>query len=108
MKLLQNHIEEKQDWQRRMNQLVEMQQSREQLTKKTHSYQEKMKTQFDKRAKAKSFMCGDMVVKWNAVKAEKGKHGKFGNLWIGPFKIKEVQDNNTFILEKWDGDEAGC
>jgi hypothetical protein len=33
---------------------------------------------------------GDLVLKWDAPKKDKGKHGKFEALWIGPFKIFEV------------------
>jgi hypothetical protein len=39
------------------------------------------------------------VLKWDAPKKEKGKHGKFEALWIGPFKISKVFSNNTYKLE---------
>jgi hypothetical protein len=39
------------------------------------------------------------VLKWDAPKQDKGKHGKFEALWIGPFKISEVFSNNTYKLQ---------
>ena len=39
------------------------------------------------------------MLKWDATSQEKGKHGKFEALWIGPFKISEVFSNNTYRLQ---------
>ena len=39
------------------------------------------------------------MLKWDAPKQDKGKHGKFEALWIGPFKISEVFSNNTYKLQ---------
>ena len=38
------------------------------------------------------------MLKWDAPKQDKGKHGKFKALWIGPFKIFEAFPNNTYRL----------
>jgi hypothetical protein len=54
-----------------------------------------MKTIFYKRAKARRFVIGDLVLKWDARREAKGKHGKFDNIWIGPFQISSTQDSNT-------------
>ena len=40
---------------------------------------------FDKREKLDNFQVGDWVLKWATVKQNKGKHGNFNSLWIGPF-----------------------
>jgi hypothetical protein len=40
--------------------------------------------------KAEIFETGDLVLKWDATRQEKGKHGKFDALWIGPFIISLV------------------
>jgi hypothetical protein len=39
------------------------------------------------------------VLKWHAPKKDKGKHGKFKALWIGPFNIYEVFQNNTYKVQ---------
>ena len=42
-------------------------------------------------------------MKWEARIEEKGKHGKFENLWKGYFKIAYSHGNNTYILQEIDG-----
>jgi hypothetical protein len=62
--------------------------------------QQRIKKVFDKKAKKEEFRIGDLVLKWDAPKQDKGKHGKFEALWIGPFKVSEIFSNNTYKL--WD------
>ena len=78
---------------------MEVQQTREQLFDKAQSHQQKIKEAFDKKVKKEDFQLGDLVLKWDAHKQDKGKHGKFEALWIGPFKISEVLQNNAFKLQ---------
>jgi hypothetical protein len=33
------------------------------------------------------FKVDDLVLKWDARNEDKGKHGKFDHLWLGPFRI---------------------
>ena len=61
---------------------------------------------FDKRAKSDNFQEGDWALKWDAVTQDKGKHGKFNSLWIGPFMIAQVHKNNTFKLQSLEGEEV--
>jgi hypothetical protein len=67
-----------------------------------------MKKIFDKRTKERNFMTGDLVLKWDAKREAKGKHGKFDNLWVGPFQVSAVQDNNTYELAHLDGELLGA
>ena len=46
-----------------------------------------------------------MVLRWDARKEQKGKHGKFDNLWFGPFLVSIVLENNTFVLQSLEGEE---
>ena len=64
-----------------------------------------MKDIFDKKVKKEMFAVGDLVLRWDARKDEKGKHGKFDNLWIGPFSIIKILGNNTFVLQNLKGEE---
>ena len=89
---------------RRINQLVELEETRNQVNQRLTEYQEKMKNIFDRHAKDRKFQIGDLVLRWDVRRAEKGKHGKFEPLWFGPFKIVEQGGNNTFILENLQGD----
>ena len=63
-----------------------------------------MKNVFDQRAKDRYFQVGDLVLRWDVRRAEKGKHAKFGPLWFGPSKIVKLGRNNTFTLENIQGD----
>jgi hypothetical protein len=60
-----------------------------------HSHQQKVKEAFDRKVRNKEFEIGDLVLKWDAPRQDKGKHSKFDALWIRPFKISEVFSNNT-------------
>jgi hypothetical protein len=62
-----------------------------------------MKESIDKKAKEDIFQTGDLVLKWDAYRQDKGKHGKFDTLWTGPFIISQVLQNNTFLLHNLEG-----
>jgi hypothetical protein len=103
---LQDQQGEPDDMVRRMHQLVEVQQTREQLLDKAQSHQQKIKQDFDKKVNKEDFQLGDLVLKWDAPRKDKGKHGKFEALWIGPFKISEVFQNNTYKLQNLEDSEV--
>jgi hypothetical protein len=60
-----------------IHQLVEVQQTREQVMGRAHNLQQKIKKAFDRKSSKEDFQPGDLVLKWDAPKQEKGKHGKF-------------------------------
>jgi hypothetical protein len=43
------------------------------------------------------------VLRWDARSEDKGKHGKFDNLWTGPYEIKAFRGNNSFLLNNANG-----
>ena len=45
------------------------------------------------------------MLKWDAPRHDKGKHGIFEALWIGPFKISETLSNNTYRLHNLESDK---
>ena len=102
IKLLQEIQVEPNDIQRRVNQTIHLQQTREEVYHRTQVLQEKLKKVFDKRTKAKDFFISNKVLKWDSRREDKGKHGKFDFLWKGPFIIQAVQGNNTFFLKSLD------
>ena len=46
-----------------------------------------------------------MVLRWDARKEHKGKHGKFDNLWFVPFIVSKFLENNNFVLQTLEGEE---
>ena len=105
-KFFQDYQEEPNDMIRRIHQLVEVQQAREQIVDRIQDHQQKIKQVFDKKAKKERFQIGDLVLKWDAPKQDKGKHNKFEALWIGPFIISETFSNNTYRLRGLEGEEV--
>ena len=59
----------------------------------------------DRKIKDNTFLNGDMFLRWDARKEQKGNHGKFDNLWFGPFIVSKILENNTFVLQNLDGEE---
>ena len=53
-----------------------------------------------------NFQVGGWVLKWDAIRKDKGKHDNFDSLWIGSFVINQVQLNNTFELQNMEGEEV--
>jgi hypothetical protein len=98
VKFFQDYQEEPNEVIRRIHQLVEVQQAREQIVDRIQDHQQRIKQVFDKKAKKERFQIGDLLLKWDAPKQDKGKHAKFEALWIGPFRISETFSNNTYML----------
>ena len=55
-----------------------------------------MKNLFDRRARETDFKEGDLVLRWDSRREEKGKHGKFEFVWKGPYVIYGYRGNNAF------------
>jgi hypothetical protein len=62
-----------------------------------------MKALFDRKAKDRDFLPGDLVLKWDARKEDSTKHGKFDHIWYRPFKVASPEGKNSFLLENLDG-----
>lgn len=87
VKLLQEAGSEDDPMQRRLNQMIQLQQTREEVCQNMFKLHVRIKKIYDKKAKTEKFQFDDMVLKWNARNEEKGKHSKFENIWKGPFMI---------------------
>jgi hypothetical protein len=71
------------------------------LNEKYEAHQSKVIVVFDKNTKKNDFETGYLIPRWDARREEKFKHGKFDNLWFGPFKIAKILNNNTFVLQNF-------
>jgi predicted nucleic acid-binding Zn-ribbon protein len=81
MKLWQDSKEERNDITRKIDQLIEIKQNRAEVNEKLQKHQDNMKSFFDQKTKYKQFLPGDLVLKWEAIKEDVGKHGKFDQIW---------------------------
>jgi len=104
MKLFQEIGEDTNDMTRRINQIIEVQKTREQVNEKFQENQDKIKVIFDKKAKNINFLLEDLVLRWDARREDLGKHGKFDNFWFGPYKITDVEGKNSFSLQTLNGE----
>lgn len=105
MKILQEIDSEPNDIQRRINQMIHLKQPREEVFNHTPKIQEKIEKIYEKKTKVDDFKLGDIVLRWDARSEDKGKHGKFDNLWKVAYKIIEFRRNKEFLLEYLDGKE---
>jgi hypothetical protein len=85
-KFLQDHQEEPNDMIIRIHQLVEVQQVREQAMDRIQDHQQRIKQVFDKKAKREGFRTGDLVLKWDAPKQDKGNTTNLKPCGSGPSK----------------------
>jgi len=105
MKIIQEvHVEPK-DVQRRINQTIQLQQSREEVYNRTQVIQENIKKIFGRRTKFDDFNIGDQVLRWDSWREDKGKHGTFDNIWKEPYIVHAFKGNNAFFLKELNGVE---
>ena len=83
--------------------MIHLQQTREEVFQNTSKLHDKIKQIYDKKTKQDDFKIGDVVLRWDARNEDKGKHGKFDNLWKGPFNIVASRGQNEYLLEEMDG-----
>jgi hypothetical protein len=107
MRLLQEQDAETDATQRRKDELISVQQTREKDFDNTQLCQDKIKEAFDRHTKVDDFEPGDLVLKWDARNEDKGKHGKFDHLWLGPFKIAAYRGSNAYLLQESNGELIG-
>eukprot|EP00253_Pinus_taeda_P023333 PITA_23333 len=106
VKLLQEACSEEDPMWRRLNQMVHLQQTREEVFQNTSNLQEKIKKIYDREAKADKFQLEEVVLKGDARNEEKGNHSKFENLWKDPFKIVAYCGQNAFLLKEINREEC--
>eukprot|EP00253_Pinus_taeda_P025485 PITA_25485 len=78
---------EEDDFQRRINQMIHLQQTRDEVFQNPFRLQEKIKKIYDQKTKVDKFQLEDVTLRWDSWNEDKGKHGKFENLRKGPYKI---------------------
>ena len=84
MRFLQEEQSEPNNMQRRINQIIELNELRDKSYDTVQMHQEKMKNTFDRRVKEEKFLFDGLVLKWDAPHEDKGIHRKFDHMWVGP------------------------
>lgn len=88
----------------RMEDIMQLDETRRDASTNNVKLQAKVKHLFDKRATERKFHPGDLVLCWNARNEDKGKHGKFDPLWLGPFLVHAHCGENSYFIKELTGD----
>jgi hypothetical protein len=89
----------------RIDQLVELDESRRNAFDQMVRNQDKIKGTFDHKARQRYLEEGDLVLMWDKRKEKPGMHKKFDGLWLGPYKIERKVGVNSFYLASLDGEK---
>ena len=88
----------------RMTKLIELEEKRQQVMQTLEIHQQQVKKSFDKKAKARVFKEGDLILKWDIDIDKLRRHSKFDAMWSGPNVITSYKEANAFQLSKPNGD----
>eukprot|EP00253_Pinus_taeda_P032994 PITA_32994 len=104
IRLLQEAGSEENDIQHRINQVIHLEQTWEEVFQNTSKLHERIKRIYDQKTKEDDFKIGDMVLRWDARNKDKGEHGRFENLWKGPYQISTFWGQNSFLSDETNGE----
>lgn len=85
--------------------MVHSQQMREEVFQNTSKLQEIIKKIYEHKTTEDNFNLGDTIRHLDARNEEKGKHGKFENMWKGPYIISTFRGKKTYLLEEMNGQD---
>ena len=103
IKLLQEQEDEPNHMQRRINQIIELNEMWHKAYDKVKTHPKNIKNTFDRKVKEEQFHINDLVLKWDAPRED--KHGKFDNMWVCLYIIAAYRAENSFILQHQDGSQ---
>lgn len=103
-KFIQAYEEDLNDEMRvRMDELIQLEEVRRDAHERNETLRRQCKKLFDKRATHRSFEVDDLVLMWNARLEDKGKHGKFDPIWLGPYLIESKWVTDSYVLKDLTG-----
>jgi hypothetical protein len=88
------------EMQLRMEDIMQLDETRRDTSANNMKLQTKVKHLYDKRETERHFQPDDMVLCWNARSEDKGKHGKFDPLWLGPFLVHANNGENLYFIKE--------
>ena len=88
-----------------MHELVELDEVRRRAVDQNIKSQDKVKSNFDRSSRPRTFQKGDTVLLWDKWREKPSKHRKFDNLWMGPYIIHDIAGVNSFHLSDMDGEK---
>ena len=84
--------------------MIPLEWTQDEVFHNTSKLHERIKRIYDQKTKEDDFKIGDVVLRWDARNEDKGKHGKFENLWKGLCHISAFLGKNAFLLDEMNGE----
>ena len=91
------------DMQERLDELVGLTETRKEASIRNQRLQLQVKALYDRRTVSKKFESGDLVLMWNTRLQDKGKHGKFDPIWLGPYLIESLWGDDSYFVKDLSG-----
>jgi hypothetical protein len=89
LQLSQQFSNDKEELQGRINQIIELDETKRMTFDQMEKNQRKIKGTFDHKERQRHFKKGYLVLMWDKRRDKPQMHQKFDSLWLGPYKIKE-------------------
>lgn len=88
----------------RINELLRLENKRVRAKNKLYQHKKLVKRWFDSKSSSKrDFQVGDLVLKWDKAREDKGEDTKFHKLWLGTYTITKKLGPSTFRLKNLEG-----
>ena len=91
------------DMHQRIDELAGLVETRKEASVRSMKLQLQTKNLYDRRTVIKKFQPEDLVLMWNARLQDKGKHGKFDPIWLGPYLIDSSWGNDSYFIKDLSG-----
>ena len=93
------------DMHQRIDELAGLVETRKEASVRSMKLQLQTKNLYDRRTVIKKFQPEDLVLMWNARLQDKGKHGKFDPIWLGPYLIDSLWGNDSYFIKDLSGNQ---
>jgi len=84
--------------------MIHLEKTQDEVFQNTSNLHEGIKRIYDWKTKEYDFKIGYVVLRCDARNKDKDKHGKFENLWKGPYHISSFRGQNYFLLDEMNGE----
>jgi hypothetical protein len=98
LQLFQHFAADKEALQGKIDQHMELEETRGMDFYQMEKNQDKVKETFDRKSMPRDFRKGDLVLMWEKIRKKPGMHQEFYSLWLGPYTIEEISRLDSFYL----------
>ena len=91
----------------RIDELAGLVETRKEASARNMKLQLQSKHLYDRKTMIRKFHPEDLVLMWNARLQEKGKHGKFDPIWLGPYLIDSLWGDDSYFVKDLSGSFLG-